>query len=82
MYVSGHGLPPSSHAGGQVFSNLATEKDGRKLIWNEKKLQSNKSAYKIRQISYPFHGCRQILTVLHSKRIDFEYGVLSAAYTG
>ena len=25
---------------------------------------------------------RPMTTVLHSKRVDFEYGVLSAAYTG
>ena len=26
--------------------------------------------------------CKEHTTVLHSKRVDFEYGVLSAAYTG
>ena len=41
-----------------------TEKDGKNLFGMKKK-QNNKSAYEIRQISYLFHGYRQIRTYTH-----------------
>ena len=40
-----------------------------------------RSALFVRDAIFP-HCILGSCTVLHSKRVDFEYGVLSAAYTG